>query len=206
MRALLFAVSLAVSGVPVAAPDDTGCTAAKCHVDLAVTATPEAPDPSLHGELGEGRCSPCHPEHETDKPPPSLLHGSVPAGPYTTYTRAGYEGCYGECHKPELVEKARTTTSTRFRNGDDNLHFRHVAKQTKGRSCSLCHSTHQATGAGLIRDDMPFGNEILTLEFSTSEDGGSCVTSCHITTEYNRRNAVPSPMRVETGPSGMELP
>ncbi len=145
----------------------------------------------LHGPLEQGQCTSCHRLHD------GPLHGQLPVGLYARYERSAYSACFDSCHEPEIVEEATTTTATRFRNGSDNLHFRHVAKQRRGRSCRLCHSAHQAPGLGLVRRGMPYGSEILTLEFTSTSSGGSCATSCHDTLDYDRTKAIPSRMRVE---------
>ena len=145
----------------------------------------------LHGPVREGLCGECHRIHD------GPLRGVVPKRPYASYERAAYSACWSSCHLPELVEESTTTTATRFRNGDDNLHFRHVAKQQRGRSCGLCHAPHQAEGPGLIQRGMPFGDEVLTLEFTPTETGGRCATSCHIPVGYDRQQAIPSIMRTQ---------
>jgi predicted CXXCH cytochrome family protein len=144
-----------------------------------------------HGPADEGRCSPCHRVHD------GPLRGSLPPGSYARYERSAYSTCFDACHDPEIVEDAKTRSATRFRNGSDNLHFRHVAKGERGRTCRLCHAAHQAPGRGLVRRGMPYGAELLTLEFTPSSSGGRCATSCHIDLEYDRTKAIPSRMRIE---------
>ncbi len=137
--------------------------------------------------------------------PKGLLHGTFPVADYASYDRAIYSACFESCHPPGLVEEQRSTTATRFRNGDDNLHFRHVANQSRGRSCRLCHLPHRSRNPGLVRTSMPFGNEKrLTLEFSAEETGGRCETSCHVPVAYDREEAIPSRMRVREPDSNSE--
>ncbi len=146
-------------------------------------------------------CGECHRVH--DGSPKGLLRGAYPATDYAAYERGAYSGCLQSCHPPELVEAKETTTATRFRNAQDNLHYRHVvgAGKNRGRSCRLCHEPHQARNTELIRSSMPYGKERLTLDYSAGEAGGRCATSCHITTQYDREEAIPSRMRVLSGES-----
>jgi predicted CXXCH cytochrome family protein len=147
-----------------------------------------------HGVVAEDRCVECHLIH--DGSPKGLLRGAYPETDYAPYDRASYSACLESCHSPDLVEMEKTTTATLFRNGDDNLHFRHVASPARGRSCRLCHAPHLARNRGLVRTSMPFGKERLTLDFSAGETGGGCGTSCHLPAAYDRELAIPSRMRV----------
>ncbi len=149
----------------------------------------------LHGPpTEEGRCSACHLSHAENRP--GLLRGALPTGAYAQYERPSYSSCWEPCHDAALVEEERTTSTTGFRNGDDNLHYRHVAKPKRGRSCGLCHAPHRARGPGLIRNGMPYGKEVLTLRFTPTKSGGTCETSCHLSVEYSRTEAIPSRIRV----------
>lgn len=150
----------------------------------------------LHGPLRDGECLACHLTHAKGKLPSSILHGTIPAGSYATYTRAQYSACFKSCHDPTLVEEQETSTATAFRNGDDNLHYRHVAKLRRGRSCRLCHEAHGASNAPLISNFMLYGQQRLTLKFEETENGGKCATSCHVSVEYSRQEAIESPMRL----------
>lgn len=149
----------------------------------------------LHGLAAEeGRCSACHRSHAENRP--ALLRGNLPPGAYARYDRQAYSACWEPCHDASLVEEAKTRSATGFRNGDDNLHYRHVVKPARGRSCRLCHAPHRARGPGLIRNGMPYGKEVLTLTFTPTKSGGKCATSCHLTVEYSRIEAIPSRIRV----------
>lgn len=160
-----------------------------------------------HGPLREGLCGPCHPAHAAG--PAELLRGELPVGPYAPYDRAAYSACFNEaCHAPELAEQEPTQAATGFRNGESNLHYRHVVQPHEGRSCGLCHAPHLASNPALIRSSMPYGQEMLTLSFEPTKLGGRCTTTCHIPLAYDRKEAIPSAMRVtEPEPaSGTELP
>jgi predicted CXXCH cytochrome family protein len=154
-----------------------------------------------HGPIREGSCAPCHPAHP--KKASDLLYGTLPTGRYVAYERAAYSACTGSCHPPALIEDERTSSATRFRNGSDNLHYRHVVRPRAGRSCRFCHDPHLADNPALVRRGLPFGKQVLTLDFEVTERGGRCTTSCHIPTEYDRDEAVPSSMRVRE-PAALE--
>ncbi len=158
-------------------------------------AKPGATEITRHGTVEEDDCFECHLVHTGSAK--GLLRGTFPVADYATYDRSIYSACFASCHPPELIETERTTSATRFRNGDNNLHFRHVAAHPRGRSCRLCHAPHRARNSALVRGSMPFGKEQrLTLEFSAGETGGRCETSCHVPIEYDREVAIPSRMRV----------
>lgn len=156
-----------------------------------------------HGPIREGRCAPCHPAHPENAS--DLLHGELPRGRYAPYERTVYSACTGSCHSPALIEEETTTTATRFRNGQDNLHYRHVVRPGAGRSCGFCHDPHVADNRALVRRGLPFGKERLTLNFESTQRGGRCATSCHIPVEYDRQEAVPSAMRVRDPAPAKEL-
>lgn len=165
---------------------------------------PALPEVYRHGPLAQGRCSPCHQMHVENLRDLSI--GDLPQGANVPYDRTLYTSCLGVCHETDGIEKARTTTATAFRNGDDNLHFRHVVRPRTGRSCLLCHAPHQAENRALIRAGMPYGREILTLVFEPTDLGGRCTSSCHIPAEYDREEAVPSAMRIAPPPTSTEEP
>jgi len=170
---------------------------------------PEASSVTIfrHGPFSEGRCTPCHPAHEMNST--YLLRGNFPRRLYMPYSSSNYSSCFlASCHNAELTEQARTSSATGFRNGDDNLHYLHVAVGfERGRSCRFCHEPHQALNAALIRQGMPFGKQSLTLEFTATNDGGTCKTTCHEPLEYNRKDAIlPARVHVRRSPERIMRP
>lgn len=159
-----------------------------------------------HGPFADQKCEACHLGHSQGKRPASIVRGSFPPSLYVRYSRSSYSACFDACHSAALVEEVRTTVATGFRNGGDNLHYRHVAKLERGRSCRLCHEPHTAGNKALIRDYLPFGVQRLTLRYEASDSGGKCTTSCHIPVSYSRDEAIPSPMRVAEPRASKELP
>ncbi len=54
---------------------------------------------------------------------------------YAPFSKNQYALCFG-CHDQSLATQERTTIVTKFRNGETNLHFVHVNRDRKGRTCS----------------------------------------------------------------------
>jgi len=137
----------------------------------------------LHKPAVDGQCQACHTPHGSVQP--SLLKDDYPAGDYQRYERANYALCW-QCHDPALAETASTRTATRFRDGDTNLHFVHVARIGKGRACHLCHTPHAAERSHLLRETMRFGAWNGTFDYRQTPEGGSCATACHRLKQYER--------------------
>jgi hypothetical protein len=100
-----------------------------------------------------------------------------------------YDLCF-TCHEKQLVTTEKTTGLTKFRNGTTNLHFVHVNKSDKGRSCRACHTTHASANAHQIRDSVPFGSWQMPINYKAVESGGSCSPGCHKAYSYDRVKAV----------------
>ncbi len=154
---------------------------ASCHVDKERGAFEHQPIEA------PGSCTKCHTPHgsATDA---RLLRSAYPATFYAPYVRGAYALCFS-CHDPKLVEQAKTTTATMFRDGDKNLHTVHVMRDDKGRSCGACHDMHAGKRRNLVHDDVAFGSHgwRLPLGFRQTDDGGSCARTCHMARSYSRR-------------------
>jgi predicted CXXCH cytochrome family protein len=140
----------------------------------------------FHLPFKEGRCTVCHDAHESDYH--SHLKKYYPPDPYAVYSSGTYSLCANiQCHKgyEKALEEPRVLRGTMFRNGNLNLHFKHVNKK-KGRTCLTCHKQHGSKVPGLIADNFHFGTRTLTLEYEKTTTGGSCRTSCHRDTKYDR--------------------
>jgi predicted CXXCH cytochrome family protein len=150
-------------------------------------------DPALkrHEPFAEGDCSACHAPHLGGYP--RLLRDPYPHG-YTHFEPERYM-CF-ECHEEKAFSSPRTLTDTDFRNGNLNLHHRHV-NRTKGRACIFCHHHHAAGREALIRKTAPFGHGTLRIaSFTRTESGGRCAASCHVPLGYDRYRPAAVPMRV----------
>lgn len=140
-----------------------------------------------HGPIKQGDCSGCHNTHGSDYY--RILRKYFPPVFYAPYNLKNYELCFN-CHEKTIVQDPKTTTLTAFRNGDQNLHFVHVNKEVKGRTCRACHDAHATNNPKHIRDTVPFGAWGLPVGFSKDKNGGSCLPGCHQKFDYDRIKAV----------------
>lgn len=138
----------------------------------------------IHGPIANKNCTGCHSQHGSQND--YLLKGQYPSSFYLPYDPDKYELCF-LCHDKELLTAPQTSNSTNFRNGDQNLHFVHVAIEKKGRTCRSCHSSHASDGPKLInRSGAAFGTWTMSIAFSLTETGGSCTPGCHRELSYDR--------------------
>ncbi|MFH7325807.1 cytochrome c3 family protein [Desulfurivibrio sp. C05AmB] len=154
------------------------------------------PEAFLHAPFAKGRCSDCHRPHVSEYP--SLLTEPYPAGLYTGYSEEAYALCF-QCHDSDNLTRFRTSRDTGFRNGEMNLHFRHV-NRAKGRSCGACHSAHGSRQPFMISPVVRFGQAALGQRFEKTDTGGSCATACHIEVGYDREEPVDNRLRTSPWP------
>jgi predicted CXXCH cytochrome family protein len=142
-----------------------------------------AKNPEQHGPVATKECTACHLPHGSDNY--CVLNDKYPTGFYSNYDPKLYGLCF-QCHEESAFATATTTTATQFRNGDKNLHYVHVNKVERGRSCRACHEIHASTHKHQIRDAVPYGKSgwMLKLNFTQSQTGGSCTGTCHSTRSY----------------------
>jgi predicted CXXCH cytochrome family protein len=139
---------------------------------------------SKHGPVNEGDCIACHDGHGSDQP--LMLQQYFPKEFYNPYSTDRYALCFN-CHNKDIALDSVTTTLTDFRDGDVNLHYKHINKQIKGRSCKACHEVHVSNQDKHIRQSVPFGKSwSYPILFTIEEDGGNCVVGCHKPQEYKR--------------------
>ena len=138
----------------------------------------------LHGPIKEGRCTPCHDPHGSNFF--RMVRGNYPDTFYAPYKEGAYDFCL-QCHQKNLLRFAETTIYTKFRNGNQNLHYVHVVNNRKGRTCLICHEPHASTGEKLIRKEGPkFGTWDIPMNFKITATGGSCAPGCHREFKYDR--------------------
>ncbi|MEW6072967.1 MAG: cytochrome c3 family protein [Planctomycetota bacterium] len=139
-----------------------------------------------HGPIREKNCTACHVDVHGSKRF-RLLGEEYPAGFYAPYEERRYALCF-QCHEPDVVRDGRTDALTDFRNGDRNLHFLHVNRQPKGRTCRACHETHASRNPRHIADAVPFGESdwMIPINYRKSDTGGSCLPGCHKQYGYDR--------------------
>lgn len=164
--------------------------------DLANMKAVLATGKSLHGPVAQGNCAACHEIHGGGNF--RLLIKEYPPQFYAPFREESYALCFS-CHEKDLVHDEKTTALTNFRNGDTNLHFLHVNKEKKGRTCRACHETHASNKENHIRDSVPFGTGgwPLPINFEKLADGGKCAPGCHLPYEYNRDHPVEYPPPVK---------
>jgi len=139
--------------------------------------------PHQHGPVQDKDCSACHTPHGGDNF--RLLTKEYPAQFYSPYDPKLYALCF-DCHEESMVKDPKTTTLTKFRNGDQNLHYVHVNKDERGRTCRACHEVHASQQIHQIRDAVPYGHTgyMLKINFTQTATGGSCAKTCHVTRSY----------------------
>ena len=137
----------------------------------------------LHGALAGQQCGACHEPHGNGGF--RFLREAYPAQFYSPYSDDAYALCFS-CHDASLVDDRLTTSATGFRNGDENLHYVHVHKTPKGRTCRACHAPHAGKNPQLIRDSVPFGSWQIPIRFEQTANGGKCSTGCHLPKSYER--------------------
>jgi predicted CXXCH cytochrome family protein len=147
---------------------------------------------SQHGPVSQDNCAACHMIHGGDNF--RMLTHEYPPEFYAPFAEERYALCFN-CHDADLVFDANTTSLTDFRNGDVNLHFLHVNREKKGRTCRACHETHAGNNEKHIRDSVPFGSGgwELPIRFEKMADGGRCSPGCHVAYEYNRADPIVYP-------------
>jgi len=149
-------------------------------------------DLKLHAPFEAGMCLTCHLPHAS--PNYRLLLEPYTETLYTSFSPDKYV-CF-MCHDAEVFEEPRTLEATGFRNGNLNLHYRHVNRK-KGRSCKACHHHHGAPNERLIRDEIPFGTRRINItKFEKTETGATCAPTCHREVSYDRYDPVINELRV----------
>ncbi len=141
----------------------------------------------LHGPVADKDCNGCHQAHGSDHF--RLLIKDYPAQFYAPYSVEKYDLCFS-CHPNALAQTDRTVDLTEFRNGSLNLHYLHVNKDTRGRTCRACHQTHASNLPKHVRQTVPYGMWELPVQFDKTETGGVCTPGCHVVKEYDRKNPV----------------
>jgi predicted CXXCH cytochrome family protein len=142
----------------------------------------------LHGPIREGDCSSCHNPHGSKNF--RMLRHEYPQDFYAPFDLETYNLCFS-CHDGRVFTEPKTETLTRFRNGDLNLHFVHVNKETKGRTCRACHDTHASNLPRHMMEKVPFGGWEIPINFEAVATGGACAPGCHKERAYDWAKALP---------------
>jgi len=140
-------------------------------------------NPVWHKPVKEDGCTKCHNPHGSENF--RILKKSYPRQFYTEFDIKNFALCFS-CHEKTLVSAKSTRSSTNFRDGDRNLHYLHVNRRKKSRSCRACHEVHAGQSPLLIRESTRFGNWMMPINYKKSETGGSCSPGCHKSLSYDR--------------------
>ncbi|UCD75473.1 MAG: hypothetical protein JSV91_00865 [Phycisphaerales bacterium] len=151
----------------------------------------------LHGPVRQRDCGACHNSHGSDHF--RLLVGEYSPEFYASFDLDNFQLCFS-CHPQRGVLTEETTTLTDFRNGKLNLHYLHVNKPDKGRTCRACHATHASDRPKHISDRIWFGDWEMPITFAKTETGGNCESGCHRPRAYDRE------MPVDYGEEGEPVP
>lgn len=138
-----------------------------------------------HRPIMDKNCLSCHAPHASSHR--KRLFEDAPFATYMAYDPSHYAFCF-TCHEETITRDRYTDQFTDFRNGELNLHYLHVNKETKGRACMDCHSGHASDQPKIIRSSRTFGKWESPIKFTKTETGGSCTTGCHEDYKYDRIN------------------
>lgn len=144
-------------------------------------------NPQKHGPIREGGCTGCHQPHGSKTF--RLLTKEYPAKFYSPFDPENYDLCF-TCHEKTLVTERYTKTLTGFRDGDVNMHFLHVNKETRGRTCRACHEVHASSQPVHMRESVPYGSWSMPINYKKTATGGSCLPGCHKELNYDRDKTV----------------
>jgi predicted CXXCH cytochrome family protein len=160
-----------------------------CHEQMGKTI---ASSQFLHGPIRAGSCGGCHDPHGSTFP--NLLERSFPKSFYTSFDMKKYGLCF-TCHEPQMLLVEKTDSLTNFRDGDRNLHFVHVNRDDKGRTCKTCHAVHGSKLPNHMASEVPFegSNWAMPIEFEKKTDGGSCSPGCHVPKTYSWATSTTAP-------------
>lgn len=142
-----------------------------------------------HEPITEDNCTGCHRPHGSKNF--RLLKKPFPRSFYAPFAVEDYGLCFS-CHERTLVTSKNTRSTTNFRNGNRNLHFLHVNKKKRGRTCRACHELHASNQPLHIRERVPYGRWLMPIKFRKTGTGGSCSPGCHERQTYNRDAKSPS--------------
>jgi len=144
-------------------------------------------NPHHHGPIQDEDCGSCHVAHGGEHA--RLLTETFPPGFYAPFDEATYTLCF-DCHDSDLALEAESESATAFRNGARNLHYVHVNRDVKGRSCRACHSVHASDNPKHIAFTVRFGSWDLPINYEPSPTGGTCLPGCHKRYDYDRDQPV----------------
>ncbi|MDH4162662.1 MAG: cytochrome C [Nitrospirota bacterium] len=139
---------------------------------------------NAHGPIKGGDCISCHNPHGSNFW--RILTQYYPSEFYTTYADGKYALCFS-CHDKTAFTEQKTKVATGFRDGERNLHFVHVNKVGKGRTCRACHEVHADSGQYKhVKQGVLFSGWNMPMNFVPVKNGGACLPGCHGEKKYSR--------------------
>ena len=153
---------------------------------------------NLHGPIRGGDCGACHDPHGGSKP--RLLRQGFPKSFYASFDIQNYALCFS-CHDKALVLNERTSSLTNFRDGAVNLHYLHVNRPEKGRTCKTCHAIHGSNQPMHMASGVPFeGSDwSMPIQYEKTAEGGKCAPGCHEPYAYSRKQQLNPTTHPTTG-------
>ena len=145
------------------------------------------PKARRHGPIRDGQCSPCHLPHGSDRA--MLLAKPYDVDVSPQFTVAANALCF-ECHDERLAAQGLIDGVTRFRDGDLNLHYVHVARRSWVQYCPACHGPHGSQQDRNVRQSVAFGKWQIPVLFNRTATGGTCAPGCHRPFDYDREQPV----------------
>lgn len=142
-------------------------------------------NPVWHEAINKEGCAGCHQPHGSENF--RLLKEPFPPKFYADFDIDAYKLCFS-CHEDLAVTVEWTRTLTNFRDGDRNLHYLHVNKERRGRTCRACHELHASPNPLHIRESVVYGKWNMPIDFEKNETGGSCHPGCHKLKVYDRES------------------
>lgn len=140
-------------------------------------------NPNHHGPIRQGNCSACHNPHASSHF--DLLTEAYPERFYAAYDPDDYRLCF-TCHRSEMAWSQDGRGVTEFRDGSLNLHYVHVSKPSRGRTCRACHAVHASKKYAHISESVPYGSWEYAINFELNRQGGTCGPACHTQRSYDR--------------------
>ncbi|MHC4697442.1 MAG: cytochrome c3 family protein [Planctomycetota bacterium] len=161
-------------------------------------------NPRHHGPIRDGECAPCHDSHASMHG--GLLTKAYPDFFYASFDTQAYALCF-ECHIENLVVLEQGIGVTEFRDKERSLHFVHVNKPKRGRTCGACHDVHASARSFHMRETASFGPRGWEIEINHMKlpNGGRCAPGCHEARSYDRgEGEMPKAPRAGLKPDKLE--
>jgi len=152
----------------------------------------------VHAPMNKDVCTSCHDPHTSQQD--DLLIFEYHDETYVFERDKSISLCFS-CHSEDLISN-NTPEATGFRDEDKNLHFIHVNRD-KSRNCTVCHDAHGSNTEFIINQSVQYGKWILPINFTKSENGGTCESGCHRKLSYKYSKEMPK-QSVEAKPGLVE--